>query len=249
MERFDAPTEQEPVRGGPSIAAVRATLVATMSVLAAAAFLHLVRYVLLIVNRTVLLNPWVAGAATWGGVAVSVVAMFMVVASVLVLTNWLTARRSAAFRHLGRQDPRSVWELRAGCLVPVVNLVWAPVYVIELAKAEDRLRGLRRPIVVWWLAWAMSTGVSIFSIATSFTTDPQGIANNTVTTIVAYLLALAALLLAREVLLGFERQPVERPATRWVVVADASAPGEPPESAEPAEPAAAVESKGQDPAA
>ncbi|MCH9666847.1 MAG: DUF4328 domain-containing protein [Actinomycetia bacterium] len=249
VERFDAPTEQEPVRGGPSIAAVRATLVATMSVLAAAAFLHLVRYVLLIVNRTVLLNPWVAGAATWGGVAVSVVAMFMVVASVLVLTNWLTARRSAAFRHLGRQDPRSVWELRAGCLVPVVNLVWAPVYVIELAKAEDRLRGLRRPIVVWWLAWAMSTGVSIFSIATSFTTDPQGIANNTVTTIVAYLLALAALLLAREVLLGFERQPVERPATRWVVVADASAPGEPPESAEPAEPAAAVESKGQDPAA
>ena len=38
--------------------------------------------------------------------------------------------------------------------------------------------------------------VSVFSIATSFTTDAQGIADNTVTTIVAYLLALAALLLA-----------------------------------------------------
>lgn len=246
VERFEAPTEEKPVREGPSISSVRMALVATMAVLGAAAFVHLVRYVLLIVNRTVLLNPWVAGAATWAGVAVSVVAMFMVVASVLVLTNWLTARRSAAFSHLGRQDPRSIWSLRAGCLVPVVNLAWAPVYVIELAKAEDRLRGLRRPIVVWWVAWVMSTAVSIFSIATSFTTDPQGIANNTVTTIVAYLLALATLLLALEVFLGFERQPVERPAKRWVMVAAGTAGEEPAESAEPA---SSAESEGRDPAA
>ena len=46
--------------------------------------------------------------------------------------------------------------------------------------------------------------MSVFSIATSFTNDAQGIADNTVTTIVAYLLALAALLLAMKVFLGFE---------------------------------------------
>ena len=63
-----------------------------------------------------------------------------------------------------------------------------------------------------------STAVSVFSIATSFTQDAQGIADNTVTTIVAYLLALAALLLVDEGVLGFERRPVERPAKRWVIV-------------------------------
>ncbi len=91
--------------------------------------------------------------------------------------------------------------------------------------------------------------MSVFSIATSFTTDAQGIADNTVTTTVAYLLALAALLLATQVFWGFERNPVERPARRWVIVAE-----EPPESrpeAPDSEPESGVpvESEGQNPAA
>jgi hypothetical protein len=94
--------------------------------------------------------------------------------------------------------------------------------------------------------------VSGFSIATSFTQDPQGIADNTVTTIVAYLLALAALLLAMKVFLGFERQPVERPSKRWVIVRDdrkGEAPSAEKRPAPEPEPAAAVESEGQNPAA
>ncbi|MDZ4264328.1 MAG: DUF4328 domain-containing protein [Mycobacterium sp.] len=252
VEHFDAPAEQQVPRGGPSATAVRMTLVTTMAVLGAAAFVHLVRYVLLIVNRSVLLNPWVAGAATWGGVALSVIAMFMVVGSALVLTNWLIARRSAAFAYHGQQEPRSVWALRAGCLVPIVNLAWAPLYVIELAEIEARRKWLRRPIAVWWVVWVVGTAVSLFSIATSFTTDPQGIANNTVTTIVAYLLALAALLLALQVFLGFERRPVERPTKRWVMVAtDEPGPGDdtPRDTPNAGEPAPAVESEGANPAA
>lgn len=246
VEHFETEHEDQPVRSGPSSAAVRTTLVVAIAALGAAAFVHLVRYVLLIVNRTVLLDPWLAGAATWGGIAVSVVATFMVVASALLLMNWLIARRSAAFGHVGREEPRSIWALRAGCLVPVVNLAWAPVYVIELAETEGRLKWLRRPILVWWAVWVASTAVSIFAIATGFTTDAQGIADNTVTTIVAYLLGLSALLSALQVFLGFERQPVERPSTRWVVVAEesaATAPTDPPEST------SVVESKGRNPAA
>jgi hypothetical protein len=95
----------------------------------------------------------------------------------------------------------------------------------------------------------VSTAVSIFSIATSVTQDPQGIADNTVATIIAYLFALAALLLAMKVFLGFERQPVERPSKRWVVVRDegnTSADKQP--DSEPQR-AAPVESEGQNPAA
>jgi hypothetical protein len=241
VDHLEAPAEQQvAARTGPSPTMVRTTLIATMAVLAVAALVHIARYALLIVNRTMLLNPWVAGAATWLGVAVSVIAMFMVVASAVVLTNWLIARRAAAFAHYGREEPRSLWALRLGCLVPLVNLVWAPVYVIELGGVEDRLNWLRRPIVAWWAVWVVSTVVSVFSIATSFTQDAQGIADNTVTASVAYLLALAAALLAVKVFFGFERQPVEKPARRWVIVA---------EHAEHKEPAVAVESEGENPAA
>jgi hypothetical protein len=228
---------------------VRATLLSTMAVLGVAALVHVVRYALLIVNRSVLLNKAVAFAATWLGVLVSVVAMFMIVASAVVLTNWLIARRAAAFAHHRRDDPRSIWALRAGCLVPLVNLAWAPVFVIELARVEERLTLLRRPIVVWWIVWIFSTAVSVFSIATSFTQNPQGIADNTVTTTVAYLLALAALLLAMKVFLGFERQPVERPIKRWVIVRDEGDPAADKRSEPEPEPATAVESEGQNPAA
>jgi Domain of unknown function (DUF4328) len=239
VERFDtADFDQPPVpRPAPSLAALRATLIATMVVLGIAAFVHLVRYALLIVNRTTLLNPVVAWLATWLGVLVSVAAIFMVFASAVMMTNWLIARRAAAFKHVGRHDHRRVGAMRAGCLVPLVNLAWAPVYVLELAAVEDRLARLRRPIVVWWIVFVLSTAISVFSIATSFTTDAQGIADNTVATTVAYLFALAALLLAARVLLGLERNPVERPASRWVMVAAER------ESDVP------VESKGQDPAA
>ncbi|MCG7596857.1 DUF4328 domain-containing protein [Mycobacterium sp. C3-094] len=244
VEHFDTPAEEKPVRTGPSLTAVQMTLVTTAAVLGAAAFVHLIRYVLLIVNRTVLLNPWVAGIATWGGVAVSVVALFTTVASILLLTQWLVSRRAAAYAHHGQDDPRPAWMLRLCCLLPLVNLFWAPVFVLELAQVEGRQNWLRRPISVWWVVWVVSTAVSVFSIATSFTTDPQGIADNTVTTIVAYLFAAGALLLVLQVFLGFERQPVERPSKRWLMVtapAVAETPGD--------DQARAVEPEGQNPAA
>jgi Domain of unknown function (DUF4328) len=258
VEYFEAPDVQEAApRSGPSAAMLRATLIATMVVLGVAALVHLMRYALLIINRSVLLNKVVAFGATWLGVLVSVVALFMVVATAVVLTNWLIARRAAAFAYHGREDSRRLWALRAGCLVPLVNLFWAPVFVLELAGVEERLTWLRKPIVVWWIVWFFSTAVSVFSIATSFTQDPQGIADNTVTTIVAYLLALAALVLAMKVFLGFERQPVERQTTRWVIVRDEAAaqadkqqaPAVEKQTEPEPEPAAAVESQGQNPAA
>ena len=239
-----ADQQQEAPRRGPSAAMVHGTLLLAMSVLGAAALIHLVRYVLLIINRSVLLNPWVAAGATWFGVALSVVAAVMVVASLVVLANWLIARRAAAYSYRGTTDPRPGWLLQVGCLLPFVNLFWAPVFVLELATVEERLSWLRRPIVVWWLVWVASYAVSIWSIATSFTRDAQGIADNTMTTTVAYLLALASLLLATKVVLGFERHPVERPSKRWVIVPDYQ-----PTADNRPESGVSVESHGQNPAA
>lgn len=220
-------------------------LVTTIAVLGGAVLLHVLRYVLLIINRGVLLHPLVAGAVTWLGVVASVAAFLTVIGCAVVLTRWLIARRAAAFRHSGRPDPRSGLALRAGCLIPIVNLVWAPLFVIELAVAENRWSRLHRPVLLWSVLWIVSTGVSIFATATSFTNDAQGIADNTVSFIFAYFLAAATVAALAQVVLAFDRKPVERPAQRWLVVPTGSATPAVPDG----ESAQTVESEPQEPAA
>jgi hypothetical protein len=148
------------------------------------------------------------------------------------------------FAHHGLSDQRSVRALWAGCAVPLANLLWAPVYVIELATLEENYARLRRPIVEWWIAWVFSYVVSIFAIVTSFAKDPQGIANNTVMMVFAYLLAAATVAAVARVFEGFERKPVERPAHRWVI----AGPDLPDQPAAPAS-AGPVELEGEEPAA
>lgn len=214
-----APAET-PTRTGPSAAAVRLTLFLSLLVLCGATLVYVLRYVLLVINRNTLLNSVVAFAGNRLGVLASVVAIAAVGASGVMLTRWLIARRARAFSHYGLQDQRSVRALWAGCLVPLVNLLWAPVYITELATIEEHHTRLQRPIVQWWIAWAFSYAVSIFAIATSWAKDAQGIANNTVLMVLGYLLSAATLAAVARVFEGFERKPVERPAHRWVVVGD-----------------------------
>jgi Domain of unknown function (DUF4328) len=232
---------EKPTQAGPSAAIVRTTLFLSVLVLSIDALVYVVRYVLLVKNRNTLLNSIVAIAADWLGVLASVAAIAAVIASGVMLIRWLLARRDAAFAHHGLPEPRSVRATWAGCVVPLANLLWAPVYVIELATIEQRYARLRRPIVQWWVAWVFSYVVSIFAIATSFATDAQGIANNTALMVCAYLLAAATVAAAARVFEGFERKPVERPAHRWVVV-DRDRPAAPAS-------AAPVELEGQQPAA
>ena len=151
-------------------------------------------------------------------------AIAAVFTSGVMLIRWLIARRAAVFAHHGLPEPRSTRALWAGCVVPLANLLWAPVYVIELAILEEHYARIRRPIVQWWIAWVASYLVSVFAMVTSFTRDAQGIANNTVTMVFAYLLAALTVAAAARIFEGFERKPVERPAHRWVVVSDDAAP-------------------------
>ena len=220
----DGDAQAEHTQVGPTPEFVRTAFTATAVIVGLAVMAHVLRYVLLLVNRSILLNPILAGAVTWLGVALSVLALFAVIGTGVVLTNWLIARRAAAYGVGGTEDPRSPWEIRCGCLIPLANLLWAPVFVTELARVEHRTRTLRGDVVAWWCTWALSYVLMIWAFATSFTRDPQGIANNTVTTIITYLAGLAALVLAFRVFQGFERNPVDRPARRWVMVPDWASP-------------------------
>ena len=209
---------EHPPRKSASATAVRATLLAASAVFTLAALAHVLRYLLLLINRTRLLPPLVANGTLLMGVLVSLAAMVAVIVTAAVMTSWLIGRRAEVFRFHGREDPRSEWELWAGCLIPVANLVWAPVFLIELARAEHSQARLRAPITMWWIAWVFSTAISAWAIWTSSATEAQGIADNTVTVIIAYLAGLAVLLLMWRVFDGFVRKPVERPLHRWVMV-------------------------------
>lgn len=240
-----APVPAEtPTLVGPPTAVVRLALFLTVLVLSIAALVYVARYVLLVINRNTLLNSVLAFSANWAGVLASVAAAAAVVVSGVLLTRWLIARRARAYSHYGLQEQRSTRALWVGCLVPLVNLLWAPVYVTELATIEEHHARLRRPITRWWIAWVFSYLVSIFAIGTSWATDAQGIANNTVLMVFAYVLGAATVAAIARVFEGFERKPVERPAHRWVVV-DQDRPDR------PAEPVSArqVELEGQEPAA
>jgi hypothetical protein len=245
------------VRQPPPASRVRAALFAAAVTLGFAALVHVVRYLLLIINRNTLLNWLVADAAALLSVLASLAAIAAVITAALLLTRWLIARRAASFAHHGRAETRSPWALRLGCLLPptaamvlaigfavsmvgfgrpaswalmavyvvvsclpLLASVWALVYLVELAKTEDHYTRLRGLIWGWWLMWLLSSVTSVFASVTSGAQDVQGIANNTVAMIVAYLLALAATIATARVFEGFERKPVERPAHRWVVVAD-----------------------------
>jgi hypothetical protein len=94
------------------------------------------------------------------------------------------------------------------------------------------------------MAWGFSYLTSIVAITTSFATDPQGIANNTVIMVFAYLLAAVTVAAVARVFEAFVRKPVERPAHRWVV-----ATSDLPDRPMAATSAGPVELKGQEPAA
>lgn len=262
----------------PAAVPLRVTLAATVVVLSIAALVHLVRYLLLVINRTTLLNPLVAASALWLGVAASVVAIVAAITCAMVLTRWLIARRAAAFRHNGRTDPRPRWALWVGCLLPpgvavvvalslafwlasrhqppswalmavcmafgllpLAALVWVLAFVLELVRTENQYDRMATSIWVWWLLWVISSAAAVFATETSFARDAQGIANNTAATTGAYLLALTAVIASARIFEGFEREPVERPAHRWVIVGD--------ERPATAVSAASVELEGQEPAA
>jgi uncharacterized protein DUF4328 len=269
------------VRKAPPAGRVRGAFLATVLALGGGALVHLMRYLLLIINRNTLLNWLVADAAALLCVLASLAAIAAVIVYAVLLTRWLIARRAAAFAHRGRAETRTPWALRAGCLLPpsvamalaitfaVVRIttghsaswalmagcvvmsclpllasVWSLVYLVELAKTEDNYSQLRGLIWGWWLLWLLSSVTSVFATITSGAQDAQGIANNTVAIIVAYLLAVIAAFATERLFGGFERKPVERPAHRWVVLAnDAGAEATAAGSAPP------VELSGEEPAA
>src|ERR1700760_845967 len=115
---LDRAGQRSAARQAPPVSRVHAVFFATAVTLGVAAVVHLLRYLLLLINRTTSLNWLVADAAALLSVLASLAAIAAVITYAVVLTQWLIGRRAAAFAHRGKPETRTPWALRIGCLLP-----------------------------------------------------------------------------------------------------------------------------------
>jgi hypothetical protein len=221
VDQIAAPEPQSAPHKYASASTVRTVMLAAGAVFVLAVGAHALRYLLLLINRTTLLPPFIAIGSLLTGIFVSLAALVAVAAVAMVSTSWLIGRRTQAFARHGQDDPRPAWMVWAGCLIPPVNFFLAPLFVIELAQAERSRERQNAPVLMWAIAWIVAGLICGWATWTGLrASEPQAIADNTVTIIIAYLAGLAVLVLLWRVFAGFigPLTVAARPTHRWVVV-------------------------------
>lgn len=230
-------------------------LLATIITLAIVSCAHFLRYALMVYNRGALIPRFVASTSN-GLVLFSVALAFAVmVATAWFLTEWMIARRAETYRDLGFEDPRARWEIRVGCLLPIVNIVGVPLLLLELAKIENRWYRQYRNIVWWSVLWGLTWLLVLVTWVARDSVTVQGVADNALFTAIDYAIAAVAVWSLRRVYDGFTAPEGHHRAVRWLAVDSPQGPV-PIDADQPDVPAtrednsgAAVERMGQEPAA
>ncbi|MET7769214.1 DUF4328 domain-containing protein [Nocardia sp. NPDC005366] len=201
---------------------VDALLMVTAIVFVLSALGEVVRYLILLRNRTHLIDPFVlriSDALVIGSAALSLV---FGLAAAVGLVVWLVDARRAAYARAGLRDPRRPRALALGCLVPVVNLLWPGVFLTELALRRQDPRAVRA-IRIWWLAWVVGGGLAVTALiwrtADSLQVKADGVVFTAFTDAWAAGIAVLTLWVVRS-LDGRDLLGRARTARRWVVAAD-----------------------------
>ncbi|MFI9507678.1 DUF4328 domain-containing protein [Nocardia sp. NPDC052566] len=212
-------------------------LIATAGIFTLAAVGELLRYAILLYNRTRLVHPavlWVSDALV---VVSSMLALVLALLTAVAALGWLIEMRRAAYRRQGRTDPRPVWSLTLGCVIPVVNLLWPGVFLTEAVADREDPRVLR-VIRLWWLGWvfggAIATAALLWKLADSLQAKADGVAFTAFADLVAAALAVLTLWMMRAVE-GRDLFGRSRIARRWVIAVDPAVP-----VIEPVQPGAGV---------
>ncbi|MFT4397126.1 DUF4328 domain-containing protein [Gordonia lacunae] len=205
-------------------------LVLAGSALTASALVHLLRYILLVVNRDRPLPEFVIVASDWLTVFVGVVAFLGFVLATLAFMRWVLELRADTYASAGLLDPRRPGWVAALSGLPLVNLIGAPLVLQEVAThrvgqdptldADLVGRRLRKLWVAWVLVNA-AAAVAIVARLVAWRSDSlQTGANALAMVIVSTAISAAfAFWMARRVRTLFEAAaaaPV--PTRRWVAV-------------------------------
>ncbi len=216
-------------------------LTLTAAVFGVAALAELLRYGILLRNRTRLIHPWLLWGSDAAVIFSAVLGLLLALVAALALVAWLTATRRAAYADAGKRDPRSPRALALGCLVPGVNLVLPGVFLTEAARLRGADR-LLRVVRIWWSAWVLNGAVVVIALlykcAGSLQVEADGVLFTVVTDLIAAAVAALTLWVVRA-FAGRDLRGRELAVKRWLI---APAGAEP--VIEPVQPGAAADASG-----
>lgn len=203
-----------------------AALFATAVLFAVSAVAESVRYLILLRNRTRLIEPpllWFSDALVN---TAALFALIMALVAAVATLGWLIEVRRATFAAAGRRDPRSPRMLALGCLIPGVNLIWPGVFLTEVVSGRTDPRA-RLAVRVWWAAWVFGGLVAVAALywrtADSLQAKADGVLFTAFTDAVAAAVAVLTLWVVRT-LEGRDLRGRSRLARRWLIAVDPATP-------------------------
>lgn len=226
----DHPVSAEPGESQQPLSAlarwVYTALLATAGLFGLAAVAELIRYLILLRNRTRLIEPpllWFSDALVN---TAALFALIMALVAAVAALGWLIELRRAAFAAVGRRDPRSPRLLALGCLVPGVNLVWPGVFLSEVVAGRADPRPLQA-VRIWWAVWVLSGLLAVAALywrtADSLQAKADGVLFTALTDLAAAGVAVLTLWVVRTVE-GRDLRGRDRLAHRWVMAVDPAEP-------------------------
>lgn len=201
-------------------------LFATAVLFGVAALAEAGRYLILLRNRTRLIEPpllWFSDALVN---TAALFALIMALVAAVATLGWLIEVRRVVFGMEGRSDPRSPRMLALGCLIPVVNLIWPGVFLTEAVSGHTDPRA-RTAVRIWWAAWVFGGLVTVAALywrtAESLQAKADGVLFTAFTDAVAAGVAVATLWVVRTIE-GRDLRGRSRTARRWVIAVDPATP-------------------------
>jgi hypothetical protein len=225
-----APDPQDALRAHAELLRKLAVTTALLAGLAAAG--EVFRYVLLVLSRGRALSGVTLG---WSDALVTLFGLLAPVAALatgVVFLRWLLAARDLAARESGTRPWRSTRILLLGCVLPPFTLTVPGATLAEIEHAAaGRDPATRptpsRPVLVWWVSWAVGVVLGIVTVVHGFWTSTQALADgvelHAVVDVVAVVTAWATVRVVAH--LTELLAPVLRPSGRtWMVRAAGSEP-------------------------
>ncbi|WP_308166211.1 DUF4328 domain-containing protein [Nocardia albiluteola] len=225
----DVPPQPVPVRRRRLAALtdrVDGLLRATIVLFLVAAAAEFGRYLLLMLNRSRLIEPVVVYLSDWSVWIFAAAALVLALLSAVALVGWLIEARRGAYAREGQRDPRGRWTLLCGCVIPVLNLLWPGVFLTELARRTGDPR-LLTAVRIWWSAWVLNGVMVTAALFWHLAGTLQAQANGVILTVYTELVAAAVAVLSVWVIRQCEGRDLRgriRVPKRWIATGGPAAP-------------------------
>lgn len=151
-------------------AALTTALQITGATLVSSALAHLLRYLLLVVNRSTPLPGWLIAISTVLVMVAGVLALGALVYTTVVFVRWLLAQRAESYAGCGFTDPRPRWASIPLAAIPLINVVGAPLLLYEAAAMATGSAEMPAAVAArlrkLWVAWAIVNAVALAAVLT-----------------------------------------------------------------------------------